>query len=182
MASCDGGTHTGSTVSLCCRAPLQPALPGHLAAGDMWGDCVPTRPLGPPCHRAAPAPLSPHLAGGDPVDQAEQDQAGESQEEEDIGGAGDQQHNVQSQPASPASGVWGGWGQGQTLGLPWERLRASREPWGVQPQGLLELGGCWGRGCRSMPFELMPGSNISRRPVSQSLLPHVPRMGLGPWL
>lgn len=39
------------------------------------------------------------------------------------------------------AGVRGGWGRGQALGLLWERQRADRDPWGAQPQGLLELGG-----------------------------------------
>lgn len=39
------------------------------------------------------------------------------------------------------AGIRGGRGRGQALGLPWQRQRVGREPWGAQPQGLLELGG-----------------------------------------
>lgn len=69
MASCDGGTRVGSAVLLCCRAPAS-ACPPRPLLQETHGETVSPQPkgqsLGPPSHGAAPASLSPHLAGGAP--------------------------------------------------------------------------------------------------------------------
>lgn len=69
MASCDGGTWVGSAVSLHRRAPAS-ACPPRPPLQETRGETVSPQPhgqpLGPPRHGAAPASLSPHLAGGAP--------------------------------------------------------------------------------------------------------------------